>query len=929
MPLQGRQLELTLLDEVLASAGAGQGSALIVRGAAGIGKSCLLLAALRRAQRRGFSTLSIAGAEAEAALPFAGLHQLVMPMAEQVPHLTGRLQRAVRAAFGEDDHPADVFTLGLAVLELLEERATACPLLLLVEDAHWLDPETLEVIGFVCRRLRDQPVVVLAAVREQYPGVLTTGGLAQLNLQRLDDQASRRLLRASAPGLGAEQRERVLNVAEGNPLALVELPGCLHSASPAHTEALEGLLPVNERLVNAFADRLAQLPPPTRAVLTVLAVDTTLPLTSLLTVAGELVRGAAPPPVLDSPASTRPTVAAPALAAAVDAGLLLTDGHRLRFRHPLVRAAVYSAASMVERVVVHTAVADVLADDLDRRAWHRAAAALATDEQVSSELGATAGRAIQRGALGVAVNALERAASLSEDAARRTSLLLQAAEITSQLNDRTRAVELVSHADWHSMDLAARARLVLVQDITDPGDLHDADRVGDLVRLAAQLVEHDLTDLAVAVCWRAASRCWWGAVPESSGQAVVDVFRRLGLHPDDPRTLAVEAYAQSQTLGASVLQRLAHLVPDRSDVDAMRFLGGAALVLGDFVTASSYMATAAAGYRAQGRAALLARTLSSVSFIRLWLGDWPALRAGAEEAAALAEESADAFWALAARATQALHEAMRGQSVGATAHAERVLADPDATGVHFVAEAAQHTRGLAAAFAGRHEEAFELLLRCFDPTSPNFHPDMSGWALPDLADAAARARRTAEAQEIVARYEARSKALPSPALIASVAYARTIVCPETEREDAFAAAFALDLSQWPVHRGRLQLAYGSWLRRRKRILECRAPLREARDTLEALGAGWAPLAREELRASGEDSAGPLPQAREQLTAQELQVAILAAEGLSNREIGQRLFLSHRTVGSHLYRLYPKLGISGRAHLRTAMAHLQQPPSTSA
>ncbi|WP_432574104.1 AAA family ATPase [Kineococcus sp. SYSU DK005] len=956
--LHGRDRELELLRELLHGASRGQGGALVVRGEAGIGKSCLLRAAHQHAVQHGFDVLTMVGTEAETALPFAGLHQLVLPVLDQVQNLTARLQRAVRSAFGEDDAATDVFTLGLAVLELLEERAASSPVLLLVEDAHWLDPETLEVIGFVCRRLRDQPIVVLAAVRAQHQGVLNTAELPQLLLRGLDEQASRQLLFQVAPTLRADERDQVLAAAEGNPLGLVELPGCLDATG----EVLVETLTLNERLTNAFTDRLALLPAATRSLLVVLAADLKLPLASVVAVA----RRAAEDPLahrdgpVRAPSTTGPTPAAApagsghvvsdgtghsagggagggaggsagngssaqvtsALAEAVDAGLLLTEGHRIRFRHPLVRWAVYSSMSMVERVRVHSAVADLLIDDPDRRVWHRAAATLGPDATVCAELEAAADRAGQRGALGASVSALERAAVLSTDAPRRTALLLRAAEIASQLNDRTRAAALVARADWHSADLAGQARLTLVQDIIEPGDLRDPGRVDTLVQLACLLVDAGQHDLAVAVCWRAASRCWWGAVPEDSGGQVVAAFRRMNLGADDPRTLAIEAYAQSETLGATVLQRLAHLLPDRSDVDGMRFLGRAALVLGDFVTASSYMGTAAAGYRVQGRAALLARTLSSVSFIRLWLGGWPTLRADAEEAFSLAGESADAFWALAARATQALHEAMRGDSVAATAHAEQVLADPHAAGVHFVAEAAQHARGLAAAFEGRHEEAFELLLGCFDPTSATFHPDMSGWALPDLADAAVRSRRVETARSILVRYDARSRKLPSPALVASVAYARAVLCPEAEREAAFEEAFSLDLTAWPVHRARLHLAYGTWLRRRRRILECRGPLREARDALDALGAGWARLAREELRASGEDSLNPATPGRERLTSQELQVALLAADGLSNREIGQRLFLSHRTVGSHLYRTYSKLGINGRAHLRAALDQLQ-------
>ncbi|HTJ33488.1 MAG TPA: helix-turn-helix transcriptional regulator [Dactylosporangium sp.] len=394
---------------------------------------------------------------------------------------------------------------------------------------------------------------------------------------------------------------------------------------------------------------------------------------------------------------------------------------------------------------------------------------------------------------------------------------------------------------------------------------------------------------------------------------------KLGLAGDDPRALAVAAYAQPDALGPDVLRQLPALVPDRSDVDGMRHLGEAALVLGDFVTASSYLATVAAGYRAQGRAAPLARTLSAAGFIRLWLGSWPAVRAGAEEAEALAEETGEHFWAVAARAGRALHEAMSGNSDAAMRLADAVLASPLVAGVRFAAEAAQHARGVAANAAGRHDEALDILLRVFDPADPAHHLDMSGWALPDLADAAARAGRRPEAAEVLARARERAQRFPSPMLQRCLAYAAAVLAADDDAGPAFEDAFAMDLAGWPVHRARLHLAYGAWLRRRRRILESRVPLRTARDAFDALGAhAWGRLAREELRAAGEESAGLPVRSGERLTAQELQTAMLAAAGLSNREIGQRLFLSHRTVSSHLYRIYPKLGIAGRAQLRAAL-----------
>ncbi|WP_221321077.1 AAA family ATPase [Actinoplanes sp. L3-i22] len=900
--MRGRDAEMSVVERLLAGTRAGRGAAVVVRGHAGIGKTMLLTAARAAAAEAGMAVLTTNGAEAEKALPFAGLHQLLGPLLGNVPALTPRLQRALRGAFGQEDAWPDLFTVGLAVLELLGDRAARTPLLIVAEDAHWLDPETLDVLVFVARRLTVEPIAAMMAVRAQHTGVLAGTGLGQLRLAELDDDAAGRVLADHAPGLSPGLRDRVLAEAAGNPLALVELPRVLTPGT-----GLPELLPLNERLESAFADRFAQLDDPARAVVTAFSADSGCPLPALLAAAQAL---------------TGTPVAATAIQPAIDAGLLQIQDRRLRFRHPLVRSAVYRAAGDIARLTVHSALADALADDPDRRAWHRSAATLGPDEQVSAELEAAAGRALERGALGVAVTDLDRASELTADPARRSSLLLRAAELASQLLDRQIAVQLVAKADPRQGDTADRARLALVRDIVEPGDFRDTGRLDLLCDLALDALAGGHPELAGMLCWRAASRCWWAGLPSAAGVRVTAVLGKLGLAADEPAALAIAAYAQPDVHGPGVLRQLPALVPDRTDVDGMRFLGGAALILGDFVTASSFMGTASAGYRTQGRAALLARNLSSTGFIRLWLGRWPAVRADLEEAESLAEEIGDHFWIVAARSAQALQEAMYGNDQTAVRLAASVLASPLVVGVRFVANAAQHARGVAANAAGRHDEALDLLLRVFDPQDDTHHPDMCGWALPDLADAAVRANRRPEADDLLARSAERAARFPSPMLARSLAYAQAVLSPEPSAAAAYGKALAMDLGPWPVHRARLQLAHGSWLRRTRRILESRVPLRAARDGFDALGAAaWGRLAREELRAAGEESAGRATPSGEQLTAQELQTAMLAAAGLTNREIGQRLFMSHRTVSSHLYRIFPKLGITGRAQLRAALEAL--------
>lgn len=875
--IHGRDTELGLIDTLLRQAEDGHGAALVIRAHAGLGKTTLLRAAR---QRTGMTALAANGAESEAALPFAGLHQLLAPLLD-----TPAGERLLRTVFLPANRP-NLFTVGLAALDLL--RAAECPLALLVDDAHRLDPETVDVLVFVARRLARDPFALLITVGARHTDVLAGVGVDELRLFELDATAAGRILTDRSPELTSPQRERVLAEAAGHPLALAELP--------------HGDETLTDRLRTAFEDRFAHLPEATRAILAALAADPDCPPDAAITAARALTGTDV------GPAHIQP---------AIDADVLEIHARRLRFRHPLVRSAVYAGLPVTDRLTVHSVLADAFAGDLDRRAFHRSAATLGPDEQVGHEVEKAADRALDRGARVTAVTDLERAADLTLDSARRTSLLLRAAELASQLDDRTEAARLAATADPGPGDVAGLARLALVGDVVDPGDLRDPGRIDALCDLALRAHEAGETGLAMALCWQAVSRCWRAGLPAEAGAQVIAVHGKLGFDSDDPRSIAIAAYAQPDLAGADLLRRLRGLVPDRTDVDGMHFLASAAMVLGDPVTATSFLGTAISGYRADGRGALLARALSSTSFPRLWLGRWPLVRAGLDEAEALAGATGELFWQVAARAGQAMHEALRGEVDEAFRLADEVLASPLMSGVRSVTAAAQHARGVAANAAGRHDEAFDLLLRVFVPSDPAHHPDMSGWALPDLADAALRSGRRDEIQDILAAAANRAIRLPSPMLRRSLSYADVVVNPG---EAAFERARSLDLTEWPLHRARLDLAHGTWLRRDKRILESRVPLRAARDGFDALGAAaWARTAREELRAAGEEGAQVTV---ERLTVQEFRTAELAAAGLSNREIGQRLFLSPRTVSSHLYRIYPKLGISGRSQLRAALSGSQ-------
>ena len=439
----------------------------------------------------------------------------------------------------------------------------------------------------------------------------------------------------------------------------------------------------------------------------------------------------------------------------------------------------------------------------------------------------------------------------------------------------------------------------------DQGQALDARRVQVMTEAALEVARVGPTDLATKLLLRAAARCWWDGAPSALSAPVLEAVDAVGLEPDDPRRLAMLAYVGSTRQRADTLVRLPALLSAVTNLESRQLLAAAALVLGDVATAKAHLDACAAAYRAQGRLASLARTLASSGWGKIWTGAWDQVLGELEEARTLSAERGESFWVLAAMGGTAMILAFRGDHQRAESLAIQAQSSPWLTGARFVVAGLQHTRGVAALAAGRHDEAYEHLRRLMNPLDPVYHPDFSAWAISDVVDAASHTGRVEEARQAVARVQERAAQFPSPKLRIGVRYASAVLAEGAAAPERFADALSADLSAWPLDRARLQLAHGAWLRRERRYAESREPLRAARDGFEVLGATpWADRARAELRATGEASRRPAPTARDQLTPQELQIANLAARGLSNRQIAQDLFLSHRTVSSHLYRIFP-------------------------
>ena len=897
--LIGRDSEITAVESLLA--GIGGGGSLLLLGDPGIGKSALAEMASRRAADRGMRVLTCVGVPGEAHLSFAGLYQLLRPVLAGGDGLPRGQRDALLTALGAAEGPAPAIPLvGLATLELLASRAGRAPVLAVVEDVHWLDSSTCEVLAFVSRRLGADPIGLLGTAREGELGdnPLAVAGLPELRLGPLGPAASAAVLDARDV-LDPVVRQRVLEEAAGNPLALVELP---LTAGQGNGGGPDGWIPLTRRLEQAFASRLPGLPELTFTALLASGLNDGDALAEALA-AASVVAGA--------------QVSVADLAPAVGAELAAVDGQSVRFRHPLVRSAVCEAAGLARQQAMHRALAEVLTGVPDRQMWHRAAGTLGADEEVAADLEAAADRAFRRGAIAEQAAALAQAARLSPSPARRGQRLIRAAWAFHDLGRRQTTQRLLDEAEPLDLDPGDRLRLSWYREVAGAATRSGARPLAALAGLADQMRQDGDIDQALLTLENVALRCWWSNPDRQTRQRMTAAAEAVPVAGDDPQLLFVLATCDPAGHGAAVLARLGRHQPGSGTAYQDYLLGYAALAVGACEQAVGFLTAAAAGLRARGWLGLLGQVLLCQGWSALLRGQAGLAGPAAEEAGRLLTESGQPLWAASAQLVQAVLAGRRGDTTTATelaAQAERVLL---LGGVPPLLAQVQLARGTTALGAGRYDEAYEQLARIFDPHDAAYHPHLRAWALVDLTEAAAGGYQDA-ARRHHAELIPEAAATGSPLLRASLAAAAPMLATD-DAEALFDAALGADLASWPMHRARLQLAYGMWLRRRQQAADSRAPLRAARDTFDALGAdAWAERARQELRAAGERSGQPGLRALDLLAPQELQISRLAAEGLSNREIGQQLYLSHRTVRNHLYRIFPKLGITSRAELAAVL-----------
>ncbi len=906
--LLGRDAELQLLQELLTRASSA-GAALVVRGEPGIGKTSLLVAAEAAAGAAGLAVLRARGTPAEQHLPFAGLHLLLRPVLARRRRLAPGHREALERAFGlsaatEPDLSRDAlgppvrFVVALAALELLADTAAEQPLLLAIDDAQWLDDASAEVVTFVSRRIESESVVLVMTTREAPPVAPEPGTPPELVLAPLHDAAARQLL--TDTDLAGEEVTYVLRVAGGNPLALVELPLALRRLG--HLPGDDDV-PLTARLEAGFGAELLALPRLTQVLLIALAVQDSGSSVDAAAVAEAVARNPVRLDMLDR---------------AMAAGLVSLDEGKVSFRHPLVRSAVLRRLDPSDVRAVHQAWAQTLSGtDPDRAAWHRAAVADGPDDVLAAQLEAAADRAFRRGALTVAERWLERAAGLTADRGARHGRLLRAGEVAYELGRYDDVQRLLNQVRSESVTPDQQHRLEWLAGIFDDAPGADASGVESLVDGAIKAQRSGQLDLALLLLMGAGRRCWWG---DLSVERVRRVAHGLDVPASDPRRLLVDATAATLATAKDVLGELERWsATPPVDVEECALLASAAFNLADFDRALRFADPAVAALRAQGRLSMLAQLQVHRAWAAIFLGRWDVAYIAAAEAYSLAMESRQPVWAAHARLGQADLEGRLGKSDVAL----QLLVDAEQlallTGRPTALSGVEFTRGIIELGRQRPAAAFGHLRHTLAPGDVAFHSIERLWLVDYVTEAAAESGHVDEARYLVDGLEETVGEIPSPGYSRALRLAQVHLATDEDVDERveYARAAPGPPSVW--FSARLDLAWGMSLRRRRRVTESRRPLRRALLAFDALGAnGWSQRARTELAAAGAVAEHQDKRAWRDLSPQELQIAQLAAEGLSNREIGSRLYLSHRTVGSHLYRMFPKLGIRSRAQLHRVL-----------
>jgi DNA-binding CsgD family transcriptional regulator len=909
MGLAGRRAECAALDELIEAVRQGDSRALVLHGEAGIGKTALLEYLAGHAH--GCRVARAAGVQSEMELAFSGMHQLCAPLldhAETPKTLPGPQRDALQTTFGLSSGPMpDRFLVGLATLSLLSSVAERQPLICLIDDEQWFDHASAQILAFVARRLGAESVGMVFAAR------VPTGdlaGLPELAVGGLPDADARTLLDSvlTAP-LDARVRDQIVAETRGNPLALLELPRGLTVAELAGGFGIPGAVSVAGSIEDLFRRRVGGLPPPTRMLLLLAAADPT----------GD--------PALVWRAATRLGIGAGAAVPLTESDLA-EFGTRVRFRHPLARSAAYQSASAQERQAAHRALAEVTDPrlDPDRRAWHRAQAASGPDEEVAAELERSAGRAKARGGLAAAAAFLQRAATLTLDPAQRAGRALAAAQAKTQAGEFDEARDLLAMAETGPLggfqqaeaDLV-RARIAFVA--------HRGSEAAPLLLTAARRLEPIDVDLSRATYLDAVAAAIFAAGLAGPGGSVREVARAAAAapparHPPRAPDLlldgTVASLRQGSAAGVPILrQALSDFGAGLSAEEELRWMwlaASTAMRIWDHESWAALSARYVQLARQTGALGDLPLALISRTFSLLFAGELAAAASLTDEVQAVRQATGSSLAPYGALGLAAL----RGDEAAAAALIEATRQDVtrhgEGVGITFAewASAALHN-GLGhydqAAAAGRRAAAFDVALA---PV---------GWSLVELVEAAARSGMAPDAAAALGRLREMTSASGTDWGLGIEARSGALLAEGAAAERLYREAIArLGRTRLRVDLARAHLLFGEWLRRERRRTEARDQLRLAHGLLEEMGvAAFAERARRELQAAGETTRNrPRAAGPEELTAQEALIARLARDGLSNPEIGTRLFISAHTVQYHLRKVFAKLGIVSRSQLDRAL-----------
>jgi DNA-binding CsgD family transcriptional regulator len=896
--LVGRDRECARIDELLAGALSGESGSLIVRGEPGIGKTALLEYAAEGAV--GMEQLTTAGVEAESDLAFAGLHGLLRPILDRLSELPEIQSEALAGALGlAPSSGSDRFLASAAVLGLLADAAEERPLLCLVEDAHWLDTPSADALVFAARRLRAERVAIVFAAREGEARTFEGRGLPELVLEGLEDDDALALLSDRSSEIASSVREQLLVEAAGNPLALLELPAGLSDEQRAGIEALPDSIPLTARVQAAFAARVEGLPAATQTMLMIAAADDTGDVAIVVSAAAEL------------------GVTAAALDPAEAWGVVRTAGGKVAFRHPLVRTAVLAAATLAQRQRTHAALASVLDGDehTDRRVWHHALATLTADEKVAAALEAAARRSQLRGAQASAATAFERSAELSDAEPSRSRRLGDAAEAAWAAGQAERAHGLVMQALPHANG-CRRVRLLYLNGLLEARSGWLPDALPPLLEAIESSEGPSLTLEMLRDAYEFASYA------EAHDQLAEVTRRAAEVEPvnDTDRFLAAALltwgselsgdYARSALLAAEAIEHAERL-------DDPRCLIWAAAIAdreGSWGDGLPHGNRAVALARERGLVSVLPQALAAQSAELIGRSRFDHAYSAAEEGRRLAldvEQPWDTIWNLLNLATV---DALRGQEDEAQAHVEELQRSVAASGASLETIFSRRALGLLELTLGRPAEALERLRDFVAAPAGIAMTPHRVHGLPDTVEAAVRAHQLDEAADHLARFQVWVEQFPTPARLSLLARCQALAT-ESKAEPHFVRSLELAEALSPFDRARTELLYGEWLRRERRRVDARPHLRAALELFQQLALSpWEERARAELRASGETARRRDPSTRDQLTPQELQIAHLVGEGMTNREIGAQLFLSPRTIDSHLRKVFTKLEIASRADL---------------